>query len=238
METDNNKDEQIAFIVFSWIRNNCKNIYIPFVITKIIIEFTQKCFKKSNILNIKQDLDLVHLLSKELTNYIKKYVIDDLIYRASDYDFEYEEFHAKFNEYEQNEKLAGNVVIIESALGNIFGGFTSKCWNASSNCHVKDKYAFIFLLKSDRKEIDMPITFKLKKEHESYAIYCYKNCGPIFGNGYDIYIGKKTHYTPNSSTLQSYHNENYIHNPWTRSIAGGYAKQFELIDYEVFAITH
>ena len=189
-------------MVYGWIRiiyciNNNDKKHIPLTIQNIIIEFTQKCFKSSSILNLRQDLDLIQLLIKQLeSNYIskeKKLQIVDLIYRASDHDFNCEKFHDKFNE-EKYKNLAGNVIIIKSDTGNIFGGFTSKSWDINTSAKsgpIEDKYALLFLLHSDRLEINVPATFILKSDHQSEAIYCYRHCGPIFGGGHDIFIGER-----------------------------------------------
>ena len=184
-------------MVHGWIRITIKmddNKHIPLTIQNIVTQFTQKCFKSSIILNFRQDLDLIQLLIKQLVrNKIKNLQIGDLIYRASDHDFNCAQFHDKFNE-EKYKNLAGNVVIIQSTIGNIFGGFTSKSWDVSTyekSGAVEDKYALLFVLKSDRIEINVPATFKLKSDHESEAIYCYRYCGPIFGGGHDIYIGER-----------------------------------------------
>ena len=208
--------KQIKLMVYGWIRiiysNNNDKKHIPLTIQNIINEFTQKCFRSSSILNLRQDLDLIQLLIKQLrSNYIskeKKIQIGDLIYRASDHDFNCEQFHDKFNE-EKYKNLAGNVVIIKSNTSNIFGGFTSKCWDVNTSEKsgpIEDKYALLFLLKSDRLEINVPATFRLKSDHQSEAIYCYRHCGPIFGGGHDIFIGERftEHHNKKWHGLESY----------------------------------
>lgn len=226
---------QIKLMVHGWIRITIKmddNKDIPLTIQNIVTQFTQKCFKSSIILNFRQDLDLIQLLIKQLVrNKIKNLQIGDLIYRASDHDFNCAQFHDKFNE-EKYKNLAGNVVIIQSTIGNIFGGFTSKSWNAKDKQEgqITDKHAFLFLLKSD--EMNVPVTFKLKEYQQSHAIYCYKDCGPIFGEGHDIFIGKFT-----SCSLQSYYNEesSLSHDPLIRSFEGN-GSEFDLEDFEVFGL--
>ena len=221
--------QKIELIAFGWIRiSNIKmKKIIPLTIKHIVTKFAQNCFKLSNILNINQDLSLIQLLNKQLSN---KFKICDLIYRASDYFFDYEEFHNKFNE-EKYKHLAGNVVIIKSYTGNIFGGFTSKSWNAAKEGQITDKYAFLFLLKSN-SDIRVPIIFKLKEHQESEAIYYFKNCGPIFGAGHDIFIGKF-----NNCSLQSYYNENsnLSTDSLIRSFEGN-TSTFDVEDFEVFGL--
>ena len=226
-------EEEIKLIVFGWIRININSkikneINIPITIKQMVSQFTQKCFKVSNVLNIREDLDLIQLLMKQLS---KKLTICDLIYRASDCHFDYKQFHEKFDE-EKYEDLAGNVVIIKSFMGNIFGGFTSKSWHVTTEGQITDKHAFIFLLKSSDPQMHVPVTFKLKKYEQSEAIYHFKECGPVFGGGHDIFIGKF-----NNCSLKSYYNENssISNNPLTRSFEGN-AAEFDLEDFEVFGI--
>lgn len=224
-------NEEIGLMVCAWIRMNIElsnETQIPITIKKMVSDFTKKCFK-SKILNIHNDLDLIKILTKELSNKFIK--ICDLIYRASDSDFDYEKFHDQFDE-EKYENLAGNVVLIKTEMGSIFGGFTSKSWNAKDKeeGQITDKHAFLFLLKSD--EMNVPVTFKLKEYQQSHAIYCYKDCGPIFGEGHDIFIGKFT-----SCSLQSYYNEesSLSHDPLIRSFEGN-GSEFDLEDFEVFGL--
>ena len=154
MTTESIQDEEeIKLMVFGWIRINIdskikKNeVNIPITIKQLVSKFTQKCFKVSNVLNIREDLDLIQLLMKQLS---KKLKICDLIYRASDCYFDYSQFHEKFDE-EKYEDLAGNVVIIKSCIGNIFGGFTSKSWHVTTEGKITDKHAFndelVYILK-------------------------------------------------------------------------------------------
>jgi len=73
-----------------------------------------------------------------------------------------------------------SVVIIETKLGTIFGGYTYTSW-ASSGGYAASSKGFIFRLRPTIKK------FEQKSGKESYAIYRHSSYGPTFGN-HDIFI--------------------------------------------------
>jgi len=66
------------------------------------------------------------------------------------------------------------VVIIETRLGNIFGGYTLTSWASSGN-YVASSKAFIFRLRPTMKRFDQ------RSGYESYAIHRSSTYGPKFG---------------------------------------------------------
>jgi len=73
-----------------------------------------------------------------------------------------------------------SVVIIETKLGTIFGGYTYTSW-ASSGGYAASSKGFIFRLRPTMKK------FEQKSGKESHAILRSSNYGPTFGN-HDILI--------------------------------------------------
>ena len=221
----NNQSYNIELITFGWIRENIEYIIknVPVAIKKLTVNFARKSIK-SNILSIKDDLDVITLISNELIN--KKIIKYKLIFRASENEYKAQKFHEAFNKFKSVSKFDGNIIIIQTTDNDIFGGYTSKHWNEKSTFggyaqqdqgYVKDKYAFLFLIKSidSNLKYKCPIVFKLRPGHEDYAISVWFGCGPIFGKGWDIWIHDQCNYTSplgnsvNSSNLQTYCNDQY-----------------------------
>ena len=113
-----------------------------------------------------------------------------------------------------------NTLTLIKSLGNRrFGGFTFNSWDSKSG-YKSDNNAFIFSL--DKKQIYPCIN--------NNAILCEKNCGPVFGNGWDIWIkgnilkdngltSYKGSYDHDKNLLEVYH-----------------PNKTKALDYEVFQI--
>lgn len=82
----------------------------------------------------------------------------NLIYRGSDYNFNSEDFHIKYDD------AVPTLIVIQSKSGARFGGYTTQIWKGE-NVYKNDPDAFLFSL--DRKEM-YPI---LQNESEN-AILC------------------------------------------------------------------
>ena len=249
--THSKEPSEIQMLTWCWIRCEIENkisiSLIPLALKHLIKEFTQKCIVSKIKLTIKEDLDLINILKKKLTVSIKNFTC---LYRGSENNFECTQFHESFNGF-NNHKFKGNFILIQSTYGNIFGGYTSKCWN-QSNGPIYDPSAFLYLLRSTKYQVQqyIPLLFDLKKEHIKCAIYCHNKRGPIFGNGWDIFINNKcnarirTEHSfahANGSHLESYYNDNIDKLDWINqlTILGGGTKadgDFDVREYEVFAI--
>jgi hypothetical protein len=155
-----------------------------------------------------------------------------LLYRGSRDGFTSRAFHSRCDE------IIDTVTIIKSDNGNIFGGFASFPWN-SANAYYDDPQAFIFSLinkenepfkitSADNTEIDSG------KGHE--AIHCNPNAGPIFGGGFDLFIGLDGYY--NYSYIgYSYKHPNYKHRTErANAILGGSCSKWTLLEIEVFGL--
>ena len=116
---------------------------------------------------------------------------------------------------------------------NIFGGFTTLAWDC--NIDKFDPKAFIFSLINKEER-----PLKIKVKSDLYAICCWKDIGPIFGNAddADIFISS------NSNTNQesySYFGASYKHDLYPYGskmadtfLAGSY--HFSTEDIEVYQV--
>ena len=124
---------------------------------------------KSDINQINQIKDWI----KEKTD--QKSIEFKFIFRMSKHGDKGTDFH----KYCDNE--APTLIIIKSKKNNIFGGFTPLYWGKED--FPKDELNQTFVFSLDRnKKFDII-------NNKNYAIRCYKEEGPVFGNC-DIKIGK------------------------------------------------
>ena len=101
----------------------------------------------------------------------------ELLYRGSENNFSWSEFHAKCDD------KSPTLVIVKSNDGCIFGGYTQANWNSPTDGSFKwmaDSEAFVFRLKTSKLDFKKYRVVKNKK-----AIYCRKVNGPCFGE-YDL----------------------------------------------------
>jgi len=104
----------------------------------------------------------------------------NLIYQASTHGFAAKDFHGKCDD------VGTTISFIKTKEhGRIFGGYTTKNWNAQGDCQwVEDREAFIFSLSHGQK-------FACAKPQ--YAIYAGKSNLISFGKGLDIGIRSNAH---------------------------------------------
>ena len=139
-----------------------------------------------NTLNIDQDSNFIRRINAVTSKNILfnnddfnllKYFINrgniklNLIYKATvDSDFS-NAFHSKCDEH------SPTITIVKTDQGIRFGGYTTKKWNCEIECK-KDDEAFLFSLDFRKK-------YQIKKGTEC-AIYCNREYGPTFGEGFDL----------------------------------------------------
>lgn len=234
-------------IVFCFVRINCKHVMVPIAIKYIIQQFTDRVIG-SKLLSLHRDTLFQKLLSTKIPN-LKSFTF---LFRASDNEYSAHKFHAACDGIDKK----GQLVIIESSHGNIFGGYTSCAWINESDgellTYQTDSKAFLFMIKSDKKKYDeqCPMIFPIKKSKIETAICYYKNSGPVFGDGHDIRIGldcgRKSYvkilnqpfvFNTNSFSFASYGYDI----PNDLILCGGEsvdyehpAYWFEVVDYEVY----
>ena len=116
------------------------------------------------------------LLSIDDNNLIKYWINRgniklNLLYKATvDSDFS-NAFHSKCDDH------SPTITLIKTDQGLRFGGYTTKTWNCDMECK-KDDDAFLFSLDFRKK-------YNIKKGIEC-AIYCNREYGPTFGEGFDL----------------------------------------------------
>jgi hypothetical protein len=102
----------------------------------------------------------------------------NLLWRGSRDGFGAKEFHRRCD------GRANTLTLILDTNGNIFGGFTPVEWESRTDSPYKgddSRRHFLFTLRSP---CGVPLRkFALKVEGNYYAICCYSECGPMFGDG-------------------------------------------------------
>ena len=167
------------------------------------------------------EFDLIHLAIKSRLNKEVKEL--KKLYQATiDGD-------GPINFHSRCDNIPNTLVLIKSAGNRRFGGFTSVQWSSPSSTEYKDDpNAFLFSL--DKQKI-----YSYKKDGK--AIENYKDYGPTFGGGCDIYIKyhgiqEKHLYTYESSSSCSY-NYNGDNNALSED---GKASYIYAAEYEVFQV--
>ena len=158
----------IELLAWWFVRNHYENTNkqknVPAALKYLIRNFSMKLFK-SKFLSIKLDLDLIKLLSTQLTS---KNVT--LLYKPSEHGYSSLKFH------EFCDEKGPTLTLIKSEFGNIFAGYTNMPWS-NRNMMVNDSAkTFLFLLSSQTQQ-------KCPKIWKSGRIVArhMKEYGPIFG---------------------------------------------------------
>ena len=89
------------------------------------------------------------------------------------------------NFHEKCDNQGPTITLCKHEKGYIFGGYSSNPWKSESGYSASPN-SFLFSL-TNIFETE-PIKFPLKDNNDTHSIYNYKSCGPIFGNGHDLYI--------------------------------------------------
>ncbi len=152
-----------------------------------------------------------------------------LIYRATRDGFKASDFHNKCD------KKSNTFIIVKSASGNVFGGYTQQDWshkdeNGSSK---SDPNAFIFsFINKESKPLLM------KCQDPDRAVYCHNDYGPLFGYGNSIRILSESNLTEGNYSELGYtykHPEYVLGSIKARSfLAGSY--YFKTTQIEVFSL--
>ena len=94
-----------------------------------------------------------------------------LLYRASRDGFSGKDFHSKCD------RKKNTLTVIKSESGNVFGGYTDKCWHSKGGL-VSDPNAFIFsLINKENKPFKV-----ICSDGGQNAIFCISKCGPMFAS--------------------------------------------------------
>ena len=128
------------------------------------------------------------VIMTDSTLYVSKFVewlnVDEfeLLYRGTRDGMSLKAFHKRCDNQGPTLTLARN------DKGHIFGGYFSVPWTSpAKGSYRQSPNSFLFTL-TNMYNIP-PTKFDLKDKNDGYATYHCKSCGPVFGSGYDIYIG-------------------------------------------------
>jgi len=167
------------------------------------------------------EFDLIHLAIKSRLNKEVKEL--KKLYQATiDGD-------GGLNFHSRCDNIPNTLVLIKSAGNRRFGGFTSAQWSSPSSGEYKDDpNAFLFSL--DKQKI-----YSYKKNGK--AIYNRKDCGPIFGNGCDIWIGQHGIQEKHLHTYESSSSCSYNFNGDNNALSeDGKCSSIYAAEYEVFQV--
>ncbi len=100
-----------------------------------------------------------------------------LLYRGSRDGFTAKAFHSRCD------NVGPTVVVIQSHLGKIFGGFAAAAWTSDAQgIFVPNDRSFTFSITS---KTQCNVCGSAKQQ---FALYHHAGCGPVFGQGHDIHI--------------------------------------------------
>ena len=134
-------------------------------------------FKSQILTNEQQSIELIKLCEFSPND---KW---SLLYRATRDGFKPRDFHLKCD------GQSNNLTIFKAKESEfIFGGFTTADWNSTGG-YKSDTNAFLFSLTNNDNK---PLKIKAHPGYHDHAIRCDSKCGPSFGEGPDIHIGKIT----------------------------------------------
>jgi len=169
---------------------------------------------------ILKDKEKAWLITKILDSKLRKKKLK-LLFRASRDGFSAYLFHQKCD------NKGATIVIAESTLKHVFGGYSKIPWNGNLNNYNNDPDAFLFLLRSPRGGAPD----KWKSQSGNSATYNLMNYGPTYGSGHDLYLCDNCN---SSTTSYSNFGHSYASPKDNAMLTGAY--NFMVKDYEVFQI--
>lgn len=132
------------------------------------------------------------------------------------------------------------LVIIQSASGNIFGGWTDAlCWDQSGT-YLFNPTCFLFSLTNGTSTTPVQFTNTGSKHGNMYSIFGSANYGPTFGGGHDLYICDNSNKVKHSSSSLGHSfasvNKSFAHGTTAAQsyLAGSY--QFLVKEIEVYQL--
>ena len=102
----------------------------------------------------------------------------ELLYRGTRDGSDSSTFHNKCD------NKGPNICLIKNEKGNIFGGYSSISWSSDGSYHAANG-SFLFTLTNIHGT--KPTKFP-NSQNQNYAVQHLSDYGPIFGNGWDLYI--------------------------------------------------
>jgi len=182
---------------------------------KLIKFQTNKLVIDSKILTNKQKIKLMQWAPKGMRRRWKR------IYRASKDGFAAATFHQKCD------GKGPTLIVIQSNLGNVFGGYTEMPW-ASSGSYKFDANAFVCVLSSKINKRQKPTKWGVKTSNKN-SVHHSASYGWTQGGGHDIYLCNNC-----NTTNSSYSNlGNSYTAPADKNLLAG-AYNFKVVEYEVY----
>ena len=210
-------------IVHGYVRLNYKEFIMDDIINIIYMFYLIRM--ASNILDMEEQTafinSLFHRLKQQHENQNIMSIATNLLFRASDNGNNCDKFHEKCD------NKGATITIIHNEHNHIFGGYTSKPWQTTTNYFEsckKDPFAFLFIIRPMAKFI----AFNDSYADGEQAIRNLASYGPTFGTGFDIWVRDRT----KKITVQVYPRSFNFN---MAEMSGGKI-QSQVIDFEVFAI--
>lgn len=151
-----------------------------------------------------------------------------LLFRASDHQFDAVKFHEKCDDVDQT------LTIIRTEYGKTIAGYNHLKWNTAYNGFLIDHERKCFLLSLDLKQ-------KMTLNNYKQAVANNEGYGPIFGAGNDIVIHNKCN--ENNSSSANFPTSYNFGSLYTNSQASYTAfsgaangKNFKVMEYEVYRV--
>ena len=123
--------------------------------------------------------------------------------------------------YSNCDNIKKTLTFVKTTRNNIFVGYTEQTWKGDFN-YKNDPNAFLFSLinPSNKPEIGKVI-------EPQNAICCWRNLGPIFGDGCDLVIYFDSNINQHGySNKKSYELNNYLNG----------SKHFQTVEIEIFEV--
>ena len=176
-----------------------------------ISNLTEK-IQKSKVIKLDDLIIVQEGILKKINKNIKNL---KLLYRASRDGDSSHTFHSACD------GLSNTVTFVKSKSGRKFGGFSEKAWNSTGSYYI-DNNTFLFSL--DTKEC-----YFYKKGNK--CMYGYSFYGPVWGNGYDLYLADNCLSNKNSCSNQS---NSFEYNEKSNCLSG--VSNFQTDDYETYQL--
>ena len=187
----------------------------------------EKINKNINIFNdsiwLKNNENAINLIKEGIKHQLNKNIQNTkLLYRCTRDGDDRNIFHQKCD------GISNTLIIGETTIGNIFGGFTTQNWGTEENTKY-DNYAFLFQINQLKNY------YAIKGKG---GIFCSKKYGPTFGNNNQFEFcfqdgGKALETTNREETGFNYNSFNYENKKYVLEGKSDYC----LKDYEVFKLT-
>ena len=167
-----------------------------------------------------KEFDMIHLAIKSRINKEVKEL--KKLYQATIDGDGVINFHSRCD------NISNTLVLIKSEGNRRFGGFTSIQWSSPNSGEYKDDpNAFLFSL--DKQKI-------YSYKNNGNAIYNYKDYGPTFGGGHDIYIGNHAIQEKQLRTGESSSCASYNYNGDKNALSESNGSNIYAAEYEVFQV--